>query len=145
MTLERKDHLTPTERSDVMRKVRAQNTGPERALRRYLHRRGYRFRLHRRDLPGTPDLVFPGRNKIIFVHGCFWHGHSCRAGQNRPRTNVDYWEAKLKKTQKRDRKNRALLIEMGWDIKIIWECDISNPKVLKQLEDFLIKNRGSGK
>src|SRR3984957_8839012 len=106
-----------------MRQIRSKNSGPEIALRSLVHRLGYRFRLHRKDLPGNPDLVFPGRRKVIFVHGCFWHGHTdCRDGHT-PKSNTGYWSPKLEKNIRRDQTNRKALETDGWHVLTIWECE----------------------
>lgn len=114
---ERKDLL-----SARMRRIRKKDTGPEMTVRRIAHGLGYRYRLHRRDLPGTPDLVFPNRRKVIFVHGCFWHQHDCRLGCKQPTTNQDYWLPKLRRNVERDAIASAKLREAGWQILVIWEC-----------------------
>src|ERR1700678_2347755 len=108
------DTFTPAQRSAVMSRIRGKDTKPEMAVRRMVHRLGFRYALHRRDLPGNPDLVFPARGRVIFVHGCFWHGHTCRAGQNRPSSNQSYWKAKLDRNQARDAANRRRLRNLGW-------------------------------
>ena len=105
-----------------MGRVHAKDTKPELLVRRLVHSMGYRFRLHRRDLPGTPDLVFPGRLKVIFVHGCFWHQHDCPRGA-RPVSNVSFWNSKLDANVERDKKNIARLRSLGWSVLIIWECE----------------------
>jgi DNA mismatch endonuclease (patch repair protein) len=109
-------------RSAIMRAVRSKDTKPEMIVRRLVYRLGYRYRLHRADLPGKPDLVFPGRRKIVFVHGCWWHGHDCRRGARMPKTNLPYWQAKIARNQARDRANHAALTERGWEVATIWEC-----------------------
>ena len=96
-----------------MKRVRGKDTRPELAVRSLVHGMGFRYALHRRDLPGNPDLVFPARNRVIFVHGCFWHGHSCRAGRNWPSSNTGYWTAKLDRNQARDAANRRRLRRLG--------------------------------
>jgi DNA mismatch endonuclease, patch repair protein len=132
------DTLTPERRSGNMRQIRSKNTAPEVLLRRMLHREGYRFRLHRPDLPGKPDLVFPARRKVIFVHGCFWHQHpGCREGRV-PGSRRDYWEPKLARNQQRDMATQAALKEQGWQYLIVWECEVKNSnKVLEALLSFL--------
>jgi DNA mismatch endonuclease (patch repair protein) len=116
-----------------MREIRSKNTAPEMLLRSLVHGLGYRFRLHRKDLPGKPDLVFSGRRKAIFLHGCFWHQHSeCREGRL-PGTRREYWEPKLAKNQQRDALNRELLEEQGWEVLTVWECELaSNPGAVSQ-------------
>jgi DNA mismatch endonuclease (patch repair protein) len=91
-------------------------------VRKIVHRNGYRYRLHRKDLPGKPDLVFPSRRIALFVHGCFWHGHSCKRGDRIPATNVEYWREKIDRNQRRDTTNRVLLRELGWTPVVVWEC-----------------------
>ena len=118
------DTFTPKERSRVMRQVRDRDTGPEMTVRRLVHSMGFRYRLHCRELPGNPDLVFPSRRKIIFVHGCFWHGHACRSGRNRPSSNTGYWIPKLERNKARDRANRRQLKRLGWDVLVVWECQL---------------------
>ena len=111
-------------RSEIMAKIHGANTTPEMRVRKLLHNMGYRFRLHRRDLPGNPDIVLPKYNTIIFVHGCFWHGcPTCRRARIRPSTNVEYWDKKLNRTLVRDKNNQAVLKRMGWQVLIIWECE----------------------
>lgn len=132
------DKISAERRSANMRRIRSKNTSPELALRRFLHGLGYRFRLHRKDLPGQPDLVFSGRRKLIFVHGCFWHQHpSCREGRI-PGSRIEYWEPKLKRNQTRDAATQHLLKEQGWKILVIWECELTDLKSLRsRLERFL--------
>jgi DNA mismatch endonuclease (patch repair protein) len=125
------DTFTPAERSAVMKRVRGKDTQPEMAVRSIVHRLGFRYALHRRDLPGNPDLVFPARARVIFVHGCFWHGHSCRAGRNRPSSNTDYWTAKLDRNRARDGSNRRRLLNLGWRVLVIWECELKNQERLR--------------
>lgn len=123
-----------------MARIRKVDTGPELAVRRLTHWLGYRFRLHRGDLPGTPDLVFPSKRKVIFVHGCFWHQHGCRLGGRPPRTRTSYWLPKLARNVARDQAGRAALTELGWASLVIWECETADPAVLaEQLRTFLGK------
>jgi DNA mismatch endonuclease (patch repair protein) len=124
------DDLTPEQRKHTMTQVHSKGTLPEMRVRRLVHGLGYRYRLHRKDLPGNPDLVFPKRRKIIFVHGCFWHGHDCKAGRKRPKANEEYWTAKLARNRDRDVANQALLRAQGWDVLIVWECDLKRPAEL---------------
>lgn len=132
------DTLNPEQRRATMQAVRSKNTRPEWAVRRLLHGLGYRYRLHVRELPGRPDLVFPIRRKIVFVHGCFWHGHDCRRGTREPKTNRDYWSAKLRRNKARDASSRAALIANGWDVIIIWECETLDLSALGfRLRQFL--------
>jgi DNA mismatch endonuclease (patch repair protein) len=106
-----------------MSRIRKTNTKPELTVRRCAHQQGYRFRIHRRDLPGTPDLVFPAFRKVIFVNGCFWHQHSCQLGRKSPKTRTDYWLPKLAKNVQRDKQTHAALIQLGWSVLVIWECE----------------------
>jgi DNA mismatch endonuclease, patch repair protein len=111
-------------RSKNMRAVRWRDTKPELFVRRELHRAGYRFRLHRRDLPGNPDIVLPRYRLAVFVHGCFWHGHTCSKGQQRPRNNADFWAHKLDGNIRRDHRNCAALCQLGWQVRVLWECSL---------------------
>ena len=107
-----------------MARVRAANTRPEMAVRRVVHGLGYRFRLHRRDLPGTPDLVLPRHRTVVFVHGCFWHQHDCRRGRKQPESNREYWGPKLARNVERDGEACAALKGLGWRVITIWECQV---------------------
>src|SRR5690349_12205489 len=107
-----------------MRAIRGRDTTPELIVRRTAHRMGYRFRLHRSDLPGKPDLAFPRRRSVVFVHGCFWHGHDCRKGRSTPKTNEAFWTAKLARNVARDAEQRAQLQSLGWRTLILWECEV---------------------
>jgi len=126
-------------RSENMRRIRGRNTIPELAVRnlvRELRFTGYR--LHRKDLPGKPDLTWIGPKFVIFVHGCFWHGHDCAEGIRKPKTNRDYWIPKIAGNQQRDAENIATLRAAGWDVIVIWECEISNKaRLRKKLQRFL--------
>lgn len=120
-----------------MRRVRRENTGPEMALRQMLHRMGYRFRLHAKELPGSPDVVFRPRKAVIFVHGCFWHGHHCRWA--RPvKSNADYWAAKIGRNQRRDAASIDALNTNGWRSLVVWECELKEPsRLVSDLRAFL--------
>lgn len=120
------DKLTPERRSANMSRIRSRDTSPELAVRRAAHALGYRFRLHRKDLPGKPDLVFPGRKALIFVHGCFWHQHADPACLNgrRPKSRPEYWDPKLDGNIARDARRRTELEAAGWNVLILWECEI---------------------
>jgi len=118
------DRLTSEQRSELMRRVRGKDTAPEMIVRRLAHRAGFRFRLHRKDLPGKPDLCFPARRKAIFVHGCFWHGHDCRRGARVPKTNREYWTRKLARNKARDLAQQEALAAAGWAVMVVWECEI---------------------
>lgn len=123
-----------------MSRVRNRDTKPELLVRRLVHGMGYRYRLHRRDLPGKPDLVFPARRKVIFVHGCFWHRHpdpACSLARL-PKSKLDFWGPKLEKNRKRDESNLALLAELGWKILEVWECQTKNREDLQtRVREFL--------
>jgi DNA mismatch endonuclease, patch repair protein len=124
------------DRSENMRAIRGKDTKPEMAVRRLVHGLGYRFRLHRADLPGKPDLVFPARFKVIFVHGCFWHSHGCKSGLI-PKSNRDFWLPKLMQNKARDKSSLAALAQLGWKTLVIWECEIGPKDALKErLLDF---------
>ena len=123
------DHLPPHIRSSLMARVRTQHTKPEICVRQRVHRMGFRYRLHRRDLPGRPDLVFPGRQKVIFVHGCFWHQHDCSRGK-RPASNTEFWNAKLDENIRRDLESISSLKEQGWSVLVVWECETKDLKRL---------------
>ncbi len=122
-----------------MSRISGKNTKPEVIVRSLLHKMGYRFRLHRKDLPGKPDITLPRHNKIIFVHGCFWHGHENCPRAKRPKSNRKFWDEKLDKNIARDKANFAKLQDLGWDIFVVWTCEVNNPVLLKQkLERFLV-------
>lgn len=133
------DWLTPEQRRRVMQAIKSKDTKPEMTVRRLVHRMGYRYRLHKKGLPGRPDLVFGGRKKIIFVHGCFWHAHNCKYGRP-PKSRQDYWLPKLKRNKERDAENRAALRELGWRVMTIWECEIKDTAALmNRITTFLDK------
>jgi DNA mismatch endonuclease, patch repair protein len=113
-------------RSAIMRAVKARDTGPEMKVRRLIHRLGFRYRLHRKDLPGKPDLVFPRLRRVIFVHGYFWHGHHCPRGNRVPITNAEYWRAKVSKDRERDGIVMEALKQENWAVLIIWECELKD-------------------
>ncbi|MEI6158543.1 MAG: very short patch repair endonuclease [Roseococcus sp.] len=131
--------VTSDQRSRLMSRIRSANTVPELAVRKLCHSWGYRYRLHRRDLPGSPDLVFPRLRKIVFVHGCFWHRHSdpCCRNSVLPKTRREWWEAKLSANVRRDARNEAALTALGWEVLVIWECEIRNARHRERLEQFL--------
>ena len=132
------DKISPKKRSENMRAIRSENTKPEVRVRKAAHAMGYRFRLHRRDLPGKPDLVFAGRQKLIFVHGCFWHQHEkCRDGRV-PLSNSAYWRPKLARNVARDAENAGRLKQDEWKVLVIWECETDNKDWLTlRLRSFL--------
>ena len=127
-------------RSRTMRAVRATNTAPEIAVRRLIHRMGYRFRLHRKDLPGKPDVVLPKLHKVVFVNGCFWHGHDCPRGARAPKTNPEYWSKKITGNRLRDRANTTALARIGWRATVVWECEVKQPELVeRKLINFLMR------
>jgi DNA mismatch endonuclease (patch repair protein) len=136
------DFLSPTERSERMALIRSKNTGPELLIRKLLYSLGYRYRIHGIGLPGRPDIVFPGRGKVIFVHGCFWHWHreaSCKIA-HLPESRRDYWGPKLQRNRNRDETVRRDLLERGWESITVWECQLTDLPALKaQLVSFLGK------
>ena len=134
------DMFSPAQRSWIMSQVHSQHTKPELLVRSLVHRLGYRFRLHRKDLPSAPDLVFPARRKVIFVHGCFWHGHPCPRGARLPKANADYWREKIARNCKRDRRHQRRLRQLGWSILVLWECQLHNQQqIAARLTRFLTK------
>ena len=130
------DTMTQTQRRMCMQRVRSRDTEPEIILRSSLHRAGYRFRLHHGSLPGTPDIVFPGRRKVIFIHGCFWHSHHCSRG-SRPKSNESFWNKKLDANKRRDARNGRQLKALGWRSLVLWECEVRANKALKKARVFL--------
>lgn len=135
-----KTTTTDPTRSAVMRAVKSKNTKPELIVRRIILGLGFRYRLYRKDLPGNPDIVFPGRRKIVMVHGCFWHGHNCVRGARQPKANADYWHAKIARNVERDALSNTALREAGWDLLTIWECETKSrdlPALASRLESFL--------
>ena len=125
------DVFDPAKRSAVMARVKSTGTQPELLIRRLLTGLGARYRLHRKDLPGSPDVVMPGRRLAIFVHGCFWHGHDCARGSRVPKANRDYWLAKLGRNTARDARNLADLTAAGWRVETVWECEMKDREVLR--------------
>lgn len=121
----RHDPLTPAERSERMSRIRSSDTKPEMEVRRLIHKMGYRYGLHSKDLPGHPDLVFRRRGKVIFVHGCFWHQHGCRQ-YRMPKSRLEFWLPKLENNIKRDKIELEQLLKAGWETMIIWECQLKN-------------------
>ena len=125
------DTLTPEQRSHQMSRVRDRDTTPELVVRRFLHSCGLRYRLHVQSLPGCPDLVFPRLRKVVFVHGCFWHQHSCKRGNRVPKSHRAYWQRKLKANKTRDEKHRRDLRRLGWKVLTVWECQIGHTRLDK--------------
>jgi DNA mismatch endonuclease (patch repair protein) len=137
------DRITDEIRRRNMRKIRSTGMKPELAIRKLLHKNGYRYRLHRYDLPGRPDIVFSGRRKIVFVHGCYWHQHdkpACKLA-HRPKSNMSYWLPKLERNRRRDVEHISALKALGWSTLVIWECEIGkNPqRLFRRLRRFLSK------
>ncbi|MDO8296940.1 MAG: DNA mismatch endonuclease Vsr [Caulobacter sp.] len=124
------DVYDAAKRSAVMRRVKGRDTGPEKTVRRLLTALGVRYRLHRKDLPGKPDIVMAGRRLVIFVHGCFWHGHDCARGARVPKANRDYWLAKVGRNRERDIASRAALEASGWRVETVWECELKDEVAL---------------
>lgn len=125
------DRISKADRSRVMRTVRREGTSPERAVRSMLHRAGLRFRLHRKDLPGSPDIVLPRHRGVILVHGCFWHSHNCARGR-RPESNTQFWNRKLDENVRRDAENAKALRRLGWRVLVIWECETFDQQGLER-------------
>lgn len=139
------DVLTPEQRSRNMAAIRGKDTTPELRVRRALHALGLRYRLHRRDLPGKPDLALPKYGAVVFVHGCFWHMHHCPYGRPKPATNASFWEEKRKSNVERDKRNRRELREAGWRVFVIWECETRTSEAfesaLRRLHSGIVGNR----
>lgn len=131
------DNRTLESRSALMSRVRSRDTAPELLVRRHLHALGYRFRLHRRDLAGTPDISFSARRKAVFVHGCFWHAHDCHLGGS-PKSNTEFWESKRTRNSTRDRENTLSLEAAGWEVLVVWQCETRKTgEMLSRLTAFL--------
>ena len=132
------DVYSPEKRSAVMRRVKGKDTTPELRVRKALTALGARYRLHRKDLPGSPDIVLPGRRLALFVHGCFWHGHDCARGARVPKAKRDYWLGKVGRNRARDVASREALTALGWRVETIWECDLKDAEALRaRLKDLL--------
>lgn len=128
----------PETRSRIMRAVKGKDTAPEMTVRRLVHSMGYRYRLHRQDLPGKPDLVFRRLRRVIFVHGCFWHGHNCARGARMPKANHTYWQNKISRNRLRDASSAAALRSQGWSVAVIWECELKDmARIRARLTKFL--------
>ena len=138
------DTVDTHRRSEIMSHIRAKGMKPEMRVRQLAHSMGYRYRLHRKDLPGKPDLVFPGRRKVIFVHGCFWHQHAdpaCKIARL-PKSNQDYWLPKLERNAARDAEHAARLNELGWEVLLLWECEVGRANGLRErIREFLKPER----
>lgn len=122
----RTDVFSKEKRSEVMRAVKGKDTKPEVRLRKALFALGYRYRLNVKDLPGKPDIVFPKHRTVIFVHGCFWHGHNCKRGARTPKSNTEYWREKIARNKRRDKDNAAALKKLGWRVITVWECELKS-------------------
>ena len=134
------DTVPADKRSEIMRRITCKDTKPEIIVRRIIHSLGFRYRLHKKELPGKPDLVFSKRRKLMFVHGCFWHQHEGCKSSHIPKSRQDYWEPKLNRTVSRDKQNQAKLRELGWDILVIWECELREvQQIAKKIIAFLNK------
>lgn len=132
------DIFDKAKRSEIMSRVRSSDTVPELKVRRILHGLGYRFRLHRKDLPGTPDIVFPSRSSVIFVHGCFWHRHKGCPDASTPSTGGSFWGRKFSENTARDKRNMLALKRLGWKVLVVWECELRNEKALiEKLKRYL--------
>lgn len=130
---------TTAARSKLMKSVGRANTAPELQVRRYLHAQGLRYVLYDRRLPGRPDLVLPRRRSVVFVHGCFWHGHRCAHGRVAARTNAAYWAAKIADNRARDRRQQGALRALGWAVEVIWECQCADEYKLHALAARLLQ------
>ena len=132
------DPLSPARRSWLMGRVKTKNTAPELVVRSLIHRLGYRFRLHYKKLPGNPDLAFPAKKKVIFVHGCFWHRHDACHLATTPKTRAQFWEKKFKDNKARDGRVNVRLNELGWSVLTIWQCELKNlSKLVDEITIFL--------
>lgn len=133
------DVFSPEQRSEIMAKVRSQDTKPEVLVRSLIHRMGFRFRLHNKHLPGNPDIVLPRHKKIVFVHGCFWHQHEGCPHAARPASNIAYWNKKLDGNVRRDKANLEKLAALGWRVLVIWECETRNrEQLILRLQEFFV-------
>src|ERR1700753_517439 len=139
------DVFTAEKRSAVMARVKGKDTRPELIVRRLLWRLGARYRLHRADLPGKPDIVLPARRLAVFVHGCFWHGHDCARGARVPKANRDYWVGKVGRNRERDAATREALTAVGWRVETIWECELKDALALEaRVQTWLTSSPGRG-
>ena len=138
------DTLSPSQRSERMSLIRAKDTAPELRLRRLVHAMGFRYRLHVRDLPGTPDLVFPSRHAVIFMHGCFWHRHKGCKLARLPKSKLDFWEVKLEKNRLRDRLHQRKLRALGWRVLVVWECQLHDPESVERIVAEFLRRREGG-
>ncbi|MFP4309632.1 MAG: very short patch repair endonuclease, partial [Desulfococcaceae bacterium] len=133
------DTVSPEKRSEIMGRVRSRNTRPEIRVRSLLHRMGFRFRLHGKDLPGSPDIVLPKYSTVIFVHGCFWHRHPGCPRATTPASRPEHWLPKFRRTVERDRENQDRLRELGWKVIVLWECELETKEDLeRKLRDWIL-------
>ncbi|HVZ43858.1 MAG TPA: very short patch repair endonuclease [Ramlibacter sp.] len=140
----RLDTLSPQKRSELMARIRTKDTEPELRLRRWLHAQGLRYRLHDTALPGRPDIVFPSRKKVVFVHGCFWHRHDNCGLATHPKTRAEFWRAKFASNVARDRAKEAALLAAGWGVLIVWQCELDDLKRIgRRVLRFLDRGRTS--
>lgn len=138
------DRLSPERRSALMARIKSKDTVPEKIVRFWLHRHGYRFRLHRKDLPGCPDIVLPKYRTVVFVHGCFWHRHEDCKRTSMPEDNREFWEAKFARTVKRDRQAQDALSASGWRVFVVWECEIRTMALRKENLSRLVSQIAEG-
>lgn len=131
------DTVTAARRSEIMSRVRGKDTRPEMLVRRLVHGAGYRYRLHVSGLPGRPDLVFSARKKVILIHGCFWHSHPGCHNARLPKSRTEFWQSKLESNKARDTRNLNALAEAGWEVLVLWECELQSPDLMKRIRDFL--------
>lgn len=132
------DSVSAAMRSDIMSRVRSKDTRPELLVRRLIHGAGFRYRLHVRGLPGSPDLVFSSRKKVIFVHGCFWHSHTGCQHARIPKSRTDFWIAKLGANKMRDERNMDALADAGWKVMVLWECELCSSELMGKIKEFLL-------
>lgn len=138
------DIFSLQKRSDIMSKIGGKNTKPEILVRKFLFSKGFRYRINVKTLPGKPDIVLPKYKTVIFINGCFWHGHNCKKGKL-PSSNIDFWKEKISNNKSRDDKNSDLLIKLGWKVIIIWQCEISNVNNREIRLEFLLEELRSHK
>ncbi len=136
------DVYSKAKRSAVMARVKGRDTQPELIVRKLLWGLGARYRLHRRDLPGAPDIVLPGRKLAVFVHGCFWHGHDCARGARVPKSNRDYWVAKVARNQARDARTQTELAALGWRVEVVWECQLKDRPAMRDRLAMMLEGAG---
>jgi DNA mismatch endonuclease (patch repair protein) len=133
------DNLDSLRRSENMRRIRSKDTKPELVVRKLVRSLGFTgYRIHRKDIPGKPDLAWIGRKLAIFVHGCFWHGHNCKKGIRKPKSRIDYWDTKIERNRQRDHTQQAILESLGWKVLVVWECELqNNGEVAARIQRFM--------